>query len=365
MRAKRKLMAVGMAIGLATVSVQAAATNFVWDAGGGVDNNWTNNLNWNPDGAPNGNNSDTATIDVSGAVVNVSKKAVVIRTLNVSGTGTAPVLNISTNLSNPYTSMFVGSTTNVLNSGYNGVVNQTAGTVTVGNGGTSYRLYIGARLTNNISSGYANNSGTYNLSGGTLNVSNFTAVGRFSGESGKLAISGNAAFTTPILQLAHYAGTGTLSVVGGQASINLLTNLLLSAYGSGVTGGAGTSIIDFTIDVTGASKINVGNNVQFDVTGSSSNNTLFQLSLGSGFVYSNNTTYTIIDATGDFTGFGQFGNVTNNQVLTVDGKQFTANYVTGAGINDKFTLTTIPEPATIGILGFGALLTLVLRRLKM
>jgi hypothetical protein len=184
-------------------------------------------------------------------------------------------------------------------------------------------------------------------------------VGARSGETGYFNLSGIGTVAAEQLVLGLYNGNGNVKVEGGGLTLNFGQINMAGTYS-----GNGSTKIEAVFTGTGFSTINVATNVLFDF-GSGSNGTEFQLSLGSGFVYSNNVTYTIIDAAGDFTGYGRFGNVTNNQVITVDGKQFTANYITDPGANDKFTLTTIPEPTTVGLFVISAAGLMVARRMQM
>jgi hypothetical protein len=181
-------------------------------------------------------------------------------------------------------------------------------------------------------------------------------IGQYAMDTAILDLSGSGTVTVGgIAKMNRWGGNATLNVTGGDLTINFNNGLTLNENSS-----TGSSIINATIDGTGFSTINVLGNVQFNKA-ATVNKTVFNLALGSGYVHTPNTTYTILDATGDFTGLGVFGNISDGQELTVDGNLFKANYVKGAG-NDTFTITAIPEPATIGMLGLGALITMGLRR---
>jgi hypothetical protein len=319
----------------------------VWT--GAINNNFSTAGNWT-NGAPSG--TQIAWITNSGANVTMTNASPAAMThVYVTGTGTAPTLNISQNFSMNTTasrSLYVGGGNA---SGLSGTVNHTAGTL------TGQRIAI-ASSTNTAT--ITGRSGTYNFSGGaiSLGAASYIQVGARPGETGNFNLSGTGSVTSDQLVLGLYNGNGNVKVEGGGLTLNFGQLNMAGSYA-----GNGSTKIEAVLTGTGFSTINVATNVIFDF-GSGSNGTEFQLSLGSGFVYSGNTTYTIIDAAGDFTGYGRFGNVTNNQVLTVDGKQFIANYITGAG-NDKFTLTTIPEPTTVGLFVISAAGLMVARRMQM
>lgn len=321
----------------------------VWiGANGG---NFNTAANWN-NGLPGSTN--IAWITNSGAVVNMTNASPAAMThVYVTGTGTAPTLNISQDFkmsTNANRSLYVGSGNA---SGFSGTVNHTAGIF------TGQRIAI-ASSTNTAT--ITGRSGTYNFSGGAISMGSTTGsyiqVGSRSGETGYFNLSGTGSVGAEQLMLGLLGATGNVKVEGGGLTLNFGQINMAGTYAN-----SASTKIEAVLTGTGFSTINVATNVIFDIVGTGGNGTEFQLSLGSGFVYSNNVTYTIINAGGDFTGYGRFGNVTNNQVLTVDGKQFTANYITGAG-NDKFTLTTIPEPTTVGLFVISAAGLMVARRMQ-
>jgi hypothetical protein len=218
-----------------------------------------------------------------------------------------------------------------------GIVNHTAGTF------TGQRIWISASTN---ATTFTNRSGTYNFSGGAISMGStagsLISVGSRPGETGYFNLSGTGSVAAEQLTLGLYNGNGNVKVEGGGLTLNFGQLNMSGSYA-----GNGSTKIEAVLTGTGFSTINVATNVIFDITGS--NGTEFQLSLGSGYVHSNGTTYTIIDAAGDFTGYGRFGNVANNQVLSVDGNCFCANYITNAaaGEHDQFTLTAIPDPEAV------------------
>lgn len=346
MSTMRRLMVAAAGMVAMAMGVQA---DTVWT--GAINNNFSTAGNWT-NGAPSG--TQIAWITNSGANVTMTNASPAAMThVYVTGTGTAPTLNISQNFSMSTTasrSLYIGGG-NAANQ--SGTVNHTAGTF------TGQRIAI-ASSTNTLT--ITNRSGTYNFSGGAISMGStagsYIQVGSRLGETGNFNLSGTGSVAAEQLVLGLYNGNGNVKVEGGGLTLNFGQINMAGSYA-----GNGSTKIEAVFTGTGFSTISVATNVIFDITGS--NGTEFQLSLGSGFVYSNNVTYTIIDAAGDFTGYGRFGNVTNNQVLTVDGKKFTANYITGAGVNDKFTLTTIPEPTTVGLFVISAAGLMVARRMQM
>jgi len=341
LKSVRGRWAVFAAVGIVFMAMGSYADT-VWT--GAINNDFNTVGNWN-NGMPHGTN--IAHIAASGANVTMSAASpTLLHHVYVGGTGTAPILNISQNLNINTTSsrtLYVGNAAD--NS--DGVVNHTAGTM------SANRLFISAVGV----SGGANRMGTYNFSGGAINSTGDMYIGQYAQDTGVLNLSGSGTVTVGgVTKMNRFGGNATLNVTGGNLTINFNAGLTINENGS-----PGSSTIRATIDSTGFSTINVGGNMQFNKAGDTVNRTLFDLALGSGYEHTLNTTYTILDATGDFTGLGVFGNVTEGQILTVNGNEFRANYVTD-GPGSQFTITAIPEPATIGMLGLGALITMVVRR---
>jgi hypothetical protein len=332
----------GIAVGVAMLALMSQAQDNIWT--GDTDNDFNTAGNWSL-GAPSGAN--LINIALSGANVTMSaESANNIHSVYVGGAtaGAAPILNISQNLrinDGGNRTLGAGNT----GSDTHGVVNHTAGTV------SPQRIHISAVGANSGS----NRSGTYNFSGGAIDVSSMQ-IGQFQSDTAVLNLSGTGTVgVSGLVQMNRFGGSSTLNVTGGGVTIDFGGDFTLNQNGS-----PGSSTINATIDGTGFSTIGVAGDVQFNKTGVV-NRTSFNLALGSGYEHTENTTYTILDATGNFTGLGVFGNVSDGQELTVDGNLFRADYVTD-GPESQFTITAIPEPATIGLLGIGALITMVVRR---
>jgi len=350
----------GLALLAATPSVLAQATNWIWT--GDTSSDWNTADNWDPESVPNSNTTgNTVTIALDGANVTMSA-AGTARDLTVSGNGTAaPVLNITQNLTNSFSRVHVGSS--ATGTGFGGTVNHTAGTFLIGGSG-NMDLYIAHRLdANNLS---ANNTGTYNFGGAsatapTLDIGRDLAIARRDGENGTLSMSGHGTVKVANqLVMSRFGGTSELRIEGGNLDINVADDMVFR--------GAGTSFATLraVIDDTGFSTINVGGNMFFHPANPARSD--FELELGAGYTHVLNTVYTIIDAEGLFqyregstiTADGRFGNVADNDILTVGGNEFRANYVTGDGT--QFTITAIPEPSSVALVLVAGLAAFVLRK---
>jgi len=331
-----------IAVGVAMLALMSHAQNSLWT--GLIDNDFNNTNNWNA------GLSGSVGIVLSGANVTMSAASPTLYSLHVGGTGTAPILNISQNVNIGTASprrFYVGHASNDTD----GVVNHTAGTLTASG------LQVGAVGVSGT--GTSNRKGTYNFSGGAINVTaDIFYIGQYAADTAVMNLSGSGTVTSAaIVKMNRFGGSSTLSVTGGDLALNFNAGLTINENGS-----TGSSIINATIDSTGFSTINVLGDVQFNKA-EAVNRTEFNLALGSGYVHTPNTTYTIINATGDFTGLGVFGNISDGQELTVDGNLFKANYVTGEG-NDTFTITAIPEPATVGLFVISAAGLMIVRRCR-
>ncbi len=291
------------------ISLFAGSSAFgAWvDWTGAVDNDFNNSGNWTgvfPDSGNRGN------ITTGGAIVTTSA-AVDVGGLAVYGTGTAPVLNISHDMTIGSQYMYVGG-----NGDGDGVVNQTAGTV------STDRVYLGIGV---------GNTGEYNFSGGVLSVSGLLLLGSDPGDVGIVRLSGSGTVNVAEYKSPSWQGVAQLHVTGGNLAITCGVFRVSTQFGA-----AGE--IRATIDSTGISTINVTGDCELR------NNLNFVLSTGAGYTHVNGTEYTIIDAAA-FTGDGAFGNVADGDIIGVDGNNFTANYDAVAA---TFTLTaTSSEPPTL------------------
>jgi hypothetical protein len=350
-------------VGLAvfTAVPAAFAQNTTW-TGNASTSDWNTAGNWD-DGVPVGVGGASATIAADGANVTMSA-AGNSRLLVVAGNGaTAPVLNITQNLTNNFSRVQVGSNSGSAD-GHGGTVNHTAGTFLIGGGSGNRDLHIAAWATATTTG----NTGTYNFGGASatapvLDILVNLNMGNRPGESALLSLSGYGEVKVGNeLGMSRANGTSEIRIEGGNLDISVANDMIIRG------GGAGFATIRGVIDNTGFSTINVGGNVFFHPT--NTNRATFALELGAGYTHVLNTVYTIIDAEGLFqfrdgttiTSGGRFGNVANNDILTVGGYDFRANYVTNDGT--QFTLTAIPEPSTVGLVFISFVSVIIFRRWK-
>jgi hypothetical protein len=310
----------------------------VWTGTAG-NNDWNTAGNWD-NGVPVNAADASATLALSGANVTMSA-AGVSRLLTVSGTGTAPVLNITQDLT-ATDHVRVGS--DVGNgTGYRGTINHTAGTldITVTAGRD---LNIATAITTGNAS--AGNTGTYNFGGLSTSApilkTRDVTIGRRSGETGYVNLSGYGTLDlSGMLRIGNGGGAGEIEVKGGNLDINVASNFRFRPSANVY------ATLRAEIDETGFSTINVGGYMEF-VEANNADRGVFELALGDNYVHTLDTVYTIIDAAQGFrwgttTLGGVFGNVANDDILTVGGNEFRANYVTD-GPGTQFTITAIGVP---------------------
>ncbi len=277
---------------------------------------------------------------------------------DISGGGAAPILNISANYSNPFSAISVGSSGTESN--HSGVINHTAGTVSIGGGSGTRRLHIAASATSTTSG----NSGTYNFGGDqatapTLDVTEAVIMGTRSGENGLFSLSGYGTVTVGGIQMSQFNGTSEWRIAGGNLDIEVGSGLSM-----GLSGG-GAATIRAILDDSGFSTINLAGNVQFGSATGGGNPSRFVLELGEDYQHVHGREFLILDAAGDFTGHGVFGRVngdtsyTPGDLFIVGEYEFFAEYRTPVGGGSQFVLTSyIPEPSSglLVILGGLALL---------
>lgn len=330
--------------------IPSAMAQHIWT--GDIDNDWNTADNWSDDTVPNGGAGETVTIASDGANVTMSA-AGSSRNLVVSGNGgTAPVLNITENLSNNFSSVSVGS--DASGNGYGGTINHTSGTFSVGGGSGVRRLLIASAA----GGGSTGNSGSFFFGGDSgsapvASIANQVFIGTRPGETGLLSLSNHGDFTADGMLMSQFNGDSTFEVKGGDLSISFTSSVTMSAAGSG------TSTISATLTSSGFSTILITGGFQLD-NGMGGNNTVFDLDLD-GYSGAVNDVIEIIDATTAFTGFGEFGNVTDGDILAVDGYEFEADYDTTDHIF-SLRVVTVPEPTSTSLIGGGAMLMMAWRR---
>jgi hypothetical protein len=219
--------------------------------------------------------------------------------------------------------------------GGRGVVNQTGGSV-YGN-----RIYLGWGETHSRGS-----EGVYNFSGGTLTAVQRVYIGGYGSDKGVMNLSGNGTVSFGELYMTtNTDAEGELNIFGGSLDITVARVYCPSTRR--------IPSIGAEIDSTGISTINVTGDFQFG------SEMAFNLALGDDYTHSLGKVYTIIDAA-TFSGTSRFANIADGQTLNVDGNEFTAKYdLTDA----TFTLTSIPEPTTLGLIGIIGTGLMAIRRL--
>jgi hypothetical protein len=196
----------------------------------------------------------------------------------------------------------------------------TANGVILGSGQTGYANWMHVCDTTSTGS-------KVSINGGTLNVADHLFLGQWGvTQKGTMEINSGTVNTTLLMcggDTDGSQGDGTLIMNGGQININWL---LAVAGGYSGTNGAGVGHIqldDGIINVTGGGGLVMSNNGSIDITGGA-------LILNGEIA--NITTY------GNVTAFGGAGS-------------FVYNYDSG-----RTTITAIPEPATLALIGLGSLL---------
>ncbi len=322
------------------------ANTFNW-TGPGPD--WADSGNW-ADGPAgeypgSGTTDDNANIGIDDAAVTVSSP-ISLGTGDIrlgSGSASSPaVLNIQSDLQTR--NFTVGNSTH-----RHGIVNHTVGTLQLNssflNGfriGEDSDATVAYNFGSSTDLGANNPSVTHNdtrlrLRSGDLSVS-MSGYGSWSGE-----------------RFDAWMETGNsldLRVQGGNLDISLDGGDWGTVFAPGVTY---TAVIDSTgISTWNSSAIRFRDRD----TGESA---AFALEL-SGYTFNYGEEFVILDAGSFFhdaaTGFR---NIANDDVLTVDGYEFRANYRTEGG-NEQFVLTAIPEPGSVLLLGVGGLMLALLRR---
>jgi len=355
-RSARSWMAVAVVVAAsATVYGQTAWTGDIdtdWNTAG----NWTNGV---PVSTARTTINKTANITMSGAGET--------RGMDVGAVGTsmadAAVLNISQDL----TAAFAAAQ----------YVAVTIGT-DFGNADTTTKYYAKVVHTSgNLKFGNPANSLSYLRIGNTDSVAlyefggaqgsaptieaNYIDMGLGQRSSGTMSLKDHGTITLGgKLFVSGNGSTGELRVEGGNLTINVGTHLNLANH----SGADGILRAVLTDDAT-FSTINVGGDVTLGIA--STNRSKFYLELDDSYEHVLGRTFTIVQSVGNFSSLGsingEFSNVTNSQTLVVGDYEFKASYDYTAGAN-KFELTAIPEPATIGMLGLAGVIMMVLRRMR-
>jgi len=287
---------------LLMLAASADAATLTWD--GDTNNDWFTGTNWNPDQVPTG--ADDLTIS--------------------SGTPTATA-NVDT--SNGGSVLINGG--DVTWSGrFNTIGNLGTGSLLI----TSGSLTVDHNTTQSHSFNVGNNSATGILQqqGGTVNAENSNdeiKIGRVSGSTGTYEISGGTLNAGRVYNGANEsgAGTGLFHIIGDAAAINLT--------GSGGTSYSQNAASTLELDINGISAIDAAADVI--LAGTLDVEFLVTPTIGQMF--------TIIDYGGTLSGtFGTFDNVVDSPA-GADSITLSIDY--GSGTNDAVVLTVTDAPAAI------------------
>jgi autotransporter-associated beta strand protein len=187
-----------------------------------------------------------------------------------------------------------------------------------------------------------NNAGTAATANGTISLS---AAGQKIGGTGSLNLGGIISGTNGFTK----TGNGTLTLSGlntysGNTTVSF--GQLTLADNAGLTFVIGTNGVNNKID--GSATVSLAGDFTFNLTGASANiGDSWQIVTADTLSETFTTNFTVV-------GFTDAGS--NLWAKDIDGsKAYQFSEATGV-------LTVIPEPATIGMLGLGALITFVLRR---
>ena len=255
---------------ISLVLTTGARADSFWNVANG---DWNTAANWNPSGVPNGVNAaiNSGTANIT-ANVTTNPNDILINSGVTNGTG-AVNQSAGSITANGWLRMGLGSggTANYTLSG--GTL--TAGQMNIGESSNAVFTMTGGTLNSNgefwlsgVNTPNSTGTGTMNMSGGTVNVSSWLAVGRngtsggavgnlnISGgtfnaataggavtigssanATGQVTVSGTGTLTTPNFILVGENGTGTLTVSGsGLVNASSATNGVKLAANSGSTG---------------------------------------------------------------------------------------------------------------------------------
>lgn len=302
----------------------------VWT--GNINNDWDDDGNWSAGEPVLGT---TAEIGLSGANVVMTTGINRVRDIRIGATSGVATLNIEAG-----GDMRSDGTWRIGVAGFdNGVVNQTGGNFLIVGGSRDMRL-------GTDSNGAF--TGTFNFGGTQVDSPTFDfsgarniLVGSFA--EGNLVLTDYGTFTASNIIVSQNDGTGLFSVKGGNLSISAAD----LTFNNGLDG---TGTLRAILDSSGFSPITVSGTVNFN--DGTTDGSLFDLELDASYVHQVGTTFEIINANA-FGGDLEFSNVTDGQILEVDGNQFEAGYDSGV-----FSITAIPEPssATLVLLGVGVVM---------
>ncbi len=286
--------------------------------------------------------TNIAKTTVSGKV-SLSDAAATGRTLTVNVAATAGTLTISGQIVN-YLDTTNAGTAGGLTKANSGTLilsgsNVYTGTTTVG----SNALDGGNLVIGNGTGGSIGNS-PVSVIRGTL-TGNLTSGYNVGGDGTPLTTIGNGTPTSGAADATITGGDGTANSIGRLATSGGLTLNSDAIFVFDLNGTTGTSDV---VEVDGETTINAAAQFTFNY-------------IGTGAGLSLNQTFTAIGGAGGIT--GTFANLAEGQVFTFGDYQFTANNYTTAD-NLVFTVTAVPEPASLAIVSMVGSALLLRRRVR-
>lgn len=355
-------------------TMTATAASIYWDNGDIDDSKWESPDNWNSNTVPTSADLafivgtiaqdytayfdvTTGTQTVTNTFVGDDTGPVGIGTFNISG-GT---LNATANTDRSYN---VGGRGNI------GIANQTGGTINA-----TGDVNVGFE---NVANSTRAGSATYDISGGELNAGTNLYLGRNVSGGGSQSpnmttsfnISGNATVDVTGSLLLNVAGTAarignfntTLSIAGSAATIDVGANF-------NTTGNGGTRTLRYVADAAGTSSVNVGGTVTVTSTALQIDLSALASNFVSDLVLIDNSLIDAINGTfSTLTGLNGT-NVAGN-VFSYGSNSFTLSYtydaatgIDGIG-NDLALVNLVPEPSSLAMLIWGAVLLVCTRRGK-
>jgi len=311
----------------------ALALTYYWD-GGGANNLWTTAANWNETSNPD-------TYPGTGDIVRVEDASV-----------TQPLIDSTVTAS--HTKIWVGAD----------VSGSSVATLTMTGGSLAstgaFDFIVGYGATHE---GTINMSGDSSITVGGSNLKAFD-IGFYG--TGSVTMSGSASIAATAGVGVGYATTGTGSLtMSGSATVTAGTSVLIGRLGTGtltMNGGTITAADSFYVGWNYASYTGTGTvslNAGLIQVGNSSDDE-FSMTTGSTMNITGGT-MTIFDDDGSKATAIQ-GYVTGNQLSGYGYYDLSHVIVSWDEDNSLTTVTAVPEPATICMLGFGALALLRRKR---
>ncbi len=206
----------------------------------------------------------------------------------------------------------------------------------------------------NITSVVKDEAGTWTLSG------NNTYTGATTVSAGTLLVNGSIVSTTTVNSGGTLGGTGTMGAVavnsGGKLSAGSGIGTL--ATGALSLNNSSTFVLDLNTTTVTSDRVNVTGNFTL---ASDKTVTLSLADLGSNAQLALGTTFTFITYSGTWNG-GKFSGYLDDSIFTFGANTYQISYNGVDGLTSAVTLTTVPEPTTVGLIVLGGLVTLLRRR---